>query len=296
MYCDPDLIINKEDYKSIESSAICSICSGIIINPVQCLECDNCFCKLCIDDWKKSKGENSCPFRCSKPKYKNSRLIKNILASLKFKCQNGCKIEIPYLEFEEHYKEKCPKIEINYKEKFFEYKKKYEDLLKKYTELEKKSNENMHTCGGSEENRNQNKNLEKGLNSKFHPHFLYNKTNEEDDEWICDLCKSEYNPKTEGRFQCEKCDFDICLKCVLLEQSGYPFKNIFKSKKDDHILNDRTSEEDNWVCNICKKNFEKKSKRFGCEKCDFDMCNDCKIKEELSENFNNLSIKYDKKI
>lgn len=289
MFCDPDLIINKEDFKSIQSSAVCSICSGIIINPIQCLECDNCFCKICFDDWKKAKGGNSCPFRCPNPSFKSSRLIKNILSILKFKCQNGCNIEIPYLDFEEHYKEKCPKLVIDYKQKYLEYKKKYEDLLK---EFEKTSKENNRNKGNIPGYAIENQNLDKGFSSRFHNHYLYNKT-DEDNDWICDVCKSEYNQNTEGRFQCANCDFDICLKCVYLEKYGYPFKNVFKSQKDDHVLRDKTFEENNWICNICTKSFKNKSiKRFGCGKCNFNICNDCKIKEELSESFNKLSINH----
>ena len=58
MYIDPDLVLNKENYKIIEANAVCSICSGIIISPVQCLDCENCFCEFCIEDWKKKKGKD----------------------------------------------------------------------------------------------------------------------------------------------------------------------------------------------------------------------------------------------
>ena len=51
MYIDPDDVINKDNLKQIESSAVCSICSGIVIEPVQCLLCENSFCKNCLEDW-----------------------------------------------------------------------------------------------------------------------------------------------------------------------------------------------------------------------------------------------------
>ena len=296
MYIDPDDVINKDNLKQIESSAVCSICSGIVIEPVQCLLCENSFCKNCLEDWKKKKGENSCPFRCSNPSFKNSRLIKNLLANLKFKCQNGCNLEIPYLDLQEHYKEKCSNIKIDkidYKAKYLEYKQKYEDLLEKYEELESKSNSNRlrgrpgdnNTTPNPNQNQNQNEDLKNGCKSKFHSHYLKNSSDIEGD-WICNLCKSEYSENTEERFQCSECDFDACLKCILLERTGYIFKYIFLSKYHEHLLEDSTFEDDNWICYICKKSFAKKSdKRFRCEKCDFDLCNNCKNKEEgISDN------------
>ena len=42
---------------------------------------------------------------------------------------------------------------------------------------------------------------------------------------------------------------------------------------------------------ICKQSFAKKSvKRFRCEKCDSDICNNCKIKEEVSSSLEGLNI------
>ena len=136
MYIDPDLVINPETFKLIEQNVICPICSGVLISPIQCLGCENCFCQACIEDWKKRQGGNDCPFKCNNPTFKNSRMIKNILSNVKFKCKNGCKQEIPYLELENHYKEKCRNNKTDYKQKYFEYKNKYLDLLKKNIELE----------------------------------------------------------------------------------------------------------------------------------------------------------------
>ena len=40
-------------------------------------------------------------------------MVKNILSNLKFKCKNGCDIQIPYNDLREHYEEKCPKLILN---------------------------------------------------------------------------------------------------------------------------------------------------------------------------------------
>ena len=288
MYIDPDLVINKNIFKSIESYSVCSICNGIIIKPIQCLECENVFCQSCIDEWKKKTGENSCPFRCHNPTFKNSRTIKNILENLKFKCKNGCKTEISYIDLEEHYQEKCPNTKIDFREKYYKYKKKYEELLKKYNDLENKIHNKK--INGNIGINNQNLVRSNIFKTKYHIHCLYDKT-DHDTDWICDICKNEYNKKTEGRFRCQNCDFDICLKCRILEESEYKFSNIFLSKFHIHLLKDSTFLENDWICNVCKQNFKQKTiKRYRCEKCHFDICNDCKINEELTSGLDNLSI------
>jgi hypothetical protein len=287
MYVDPDMVANKDSFKLIENNVICPICNGIIIDPVQCLDCENTFCEICIEQWKNKPGNNECPFRCNNPKYKKSRTIKNILSNITFKCQNGCDEIIPYLELEKHYTEKCPKLNIDYKAKYFDIKIKYDDLLKKYNELLKQTKNGNNILRAQRPNNL----MTNSFKSKYHPHILKDETNDETD-WICDLCQSKHNKTTEGRFRCNACDFDICLKCKVLEESGYNFNNFFFSKTHTHILLDMTFENNNWVCNQCRKKYPKKSiKRFRCKKCDYDICNDCKIKEELMAGFNNMSLK-----
>ena len=53
-------------------------------------------------------------------------MVKNILSNLKFKCKNGCDIQIPYTDLREHYEEKCPKLD---------FKPKYESLLSQFNKL-----------------------------------------------------------------------------------------------------------------------------------------------------------------
>ena len=96
----PEDIINKETFKPLESTAICGLCNGVIIDPIKCQGCDSCYCKDCIDDY--SKTSSKCPAGCTGGALKESRMMKNILSVLKFKCKNGCEEEIPYLELRDH--------------------------------------------------------------------------------------------------------------------------------------------------------------------------------------------------
>ena len=295
MYIDPELVINKEHFKLIEYNVICSICSGVVVSPMQCLECENCFCESCIGEWKRNKGQNSCPFRCKNPSFRNSRLIKSLLSNLKFKCKNGCNEEIPYLDLEVHYNEKCQKLEedkskneIDYKLKYLEYKNKYYDLLKINLELEKKLNEykkNSNNLGLSNSNIMNNNiiNNNKEFKSEFHTHILYEKV-DPDSMWICDLCQDKYKFTKDKRFTCEACKFDVCLKCKILEQGGYKFKDIYFSNKHPHILRVPSGYQNifcDWFCDICNDKFSAENrKRFRCQKCDFDICESCAEEEE----------------
>ena len=286
MYIDPDLVINKDNFKLIEFNVICSICNGIVVSPVQCLECENCFCKICIESWKKKSGD-SCPFRCKNPSFKDSRLIKSILSNIKFKCKNGCNEEIPYLELENHYEENCPNIIKDYKQKYFELQKKYLDILKKNKELEFQLNKNNHLNNNT-------------FKSIYHSDILYDKTNSNSD-WNCDICDSSYNAKTEKRFRCENCDFDICMKCKILEEYGYKFNNVFLSKNHKHLLKKCNKPSSLfsrfWSCDKCdiKVKIDGYIERFRCNLCDYDICNNCKNDEEnnlnqLNDEMNNMHI------
>ena len=291
MYIDPESVLNREAFMLIEQNVICPICSGILVSPIQCLNCENCFCELCLEEWKKAKGDKNCPFRCANPTFKNSRLIKNILSNIKFKCKNGCKEEIPYLELENHYEDKCSKLEIDYKQKYYEFKNKYLEILKKNVELEKElkkyknqNNNNNNVC----------------FNSKYHNHTLYDQTDDESD-WICNICNNKYKAKTEKRYNCDDCDFDICLKCKILEESGYKNKNIFRSKNHQHLLFDNDISKIvsllGWTCDVCDKHYKAKAtlNRYRCSKCNFDICETCKMDEEndmnrLNSQFGNMQI------
>ena len=101
----PDDIYNKNEVENMLELLKCPICLNILMTPVQCNKCNNCFCKLCIDHYQDSKIK--CPFRCENPAYLENKFVKNVLSILKFKCKNGCDKIIKYEELEKHYEEDC---------------------------------------------------------------------------------------------------------------------------------------------------------------------------------------------
>lgn len=105
-FIDISDVVNLHSFENIKQFAVCSICTGILINPVQCVSCENCFCKSCISDWlSKSK---SCPFKCKHTSFKESRLIKSLLEPLIVKCPNDCNAEVKYEDLQAH-EQTCPK-------------------------------------------------------------------------------------------------------------------------------------------------------------------------------------------
>ena len=184
---------------------------------------------------------------------------KNRINSCPFKCLNPSFEIINIFKFNRYNKEK-------YLENIC--------LLKRYKELEIKLNINE----------NNSKHLTNCFKSIYHSHYLYNSVSKHFG-WICDICEKKFEIKTKGRYRCKKCDFDICSKCRILEESGYIFNNIFLSKSHEHLLRDETFKETNWICDVCDKRYEMKTiKRYRCENCDYDICYSCKIKEIKNTN------------
>ena len=94
-------LIQNDTYESLKELIICPICTKIILEPVMCSECENHFCKQCIDK------KNKCPNGCKSSKLNDSR--RNFIKKLKFKCIRGCGTEIPYDDITDHYKSDCDK-------------------------------------------------------------------------------------------------------------------------------------------------------------------------------------------
>ena len=184
-------VVNQEVLKSIESTAICNICLGIVLDPIMCENCQMIFCKKCYEDWTSAKGNKECPLRCGGNKTTPAKIISRLLGQLKFKCKNGCATPVTYDSMDIHYFKECPKLD---------YRAKYLELLGKLKEEERKENE-IFTI----------KNLGSCLNSKHHIHTLvyYEMRN----SWNCSLCSKNYSSSLNSYF-CYECNFSLCDSCV----------------------------------------------------------------------------------
>ena len=56
---DISRIIDGQMHRELRDSMRCSICLEIPIDPMECENCRNLFCKACITKWQKN-----CPFQC----------------------------------------------------------------------------------------------------------------------------------------------------------------------------------------------------------------------------------------
>jgi hypothetical protein len=65
------LEIKQEDYEEHLKNAVtdsgetpedfkCNICTLLVLNPVECNQCDQLFCKSCLNAWM-AKGKSTCP-------------------------------------------------------------------------------------------------------------------------------------------------------------------------------------------------------------------------------------------
>ena len=132
-YINEETIIQNEIYNAFKDDIICPICRNILIKPQMCNNCQNVYCRKCIEEW--SKRNNKCPNRCDNSNYTRSLGNEKILSILKFQCQK-CERQFLYDEIKKHVYE-C-KQDKNIKENKDNKKKKMKRLEKE--EIEKARN------------------------------------------------------------------------------------------------------------------------------------------------------------
>ena len=108
IYITDDCIIENEAYQIFKDKIKCDLCHKILKDPIICKKCQNNYCKICIDKWKK-KNKKKCPNNCKKADYDKSADKPGILAMLTFLCRN-CKEEIKYDDVESHLKSGCKTV------------------------------------------------------------------------------------------------------------------------------------------------------------------------------------------
>lgn len=243
-----NLIIKNENIKLNQINYICSLCNKKSSYQIKCISCNNSYCHTCFEDFNKNRINSSCPFGCRNPSFK---IIYNI------EKYNNNSIELLSTK------------KINFL--------KYINILKRYKEIDNKINKIDYKGINTTH-------LSYNFNSFYHPHCLYNMVLNSEG-WICDICEKTFEVKSNGRYRCHKCDFDICVNCRIIEEKGYKFDNIFVSRYHKHLLKEKTLRENDWICDACDIGYQMKTiKRYRCERCDFDICYNCKIKEIINTN------------
>ena len=264
---------NIEDYT-------CCICQ-LIPDPQTAIEEENCghiFCDTCLNNWlKKSESCPFCKMKISKRIIKDkNKIVYRHLINLVVKCpEENCDWKGISKEYFEHLKNKHnKKIEVDF------------NISLKYE-------------------------LYKYYKASTHEHPLKYLDTTMDNGWACNGknlpcgCLSgikDFNQtKNIKRFRCMQCDYDLCEKCMdkyydnnyLIKndesnnRSLYLFGKKYKTQVHEHPLVFLDKSRDNgWACNgkllinkclsgITDFNQSKDIPRFKCEKCDFDLCENC---------------------
>ena len=100
-YINRNLVIKDEIYSKNQDFLLCKLCQDILIEPKKCSNCNNLFCKKCINEWM-TTNNNKCPNNCENSKYNDSIFINDILLQITFNCL-FCTEKIKYNEIKEHY-------------------------------------------------------------------------------------------------------------------------------------------------------------------------------------------------
>ena len=109
-YINEKNVIKDEFYTSFDSSLTCSICSEIFIEPIICKNCQNVYCRECIESWLQKS--TTCPNRCQNTSFDKSLSTIEMLSNLKFICDK-CDSVINYDDMKNHSVSNCKKINNN---------------------------------------------------------------------------------------------------------------------------------------------------------------------------------------
>ena len=272
---DPDYL--DESNKNNIEDYTCCICQ-LIPNPQTAIEDENCghlFCDNCINEWLKSKINCPiCKMKISKRLIKEkNKIVYRHLLNLIVKChENDCDWKGIWNEYKDHLKN-VHNIELNYNSNYYELYKYYKATIHihplKYLDT---TMDNGWYCDGK---------------------YLPNKCLGEIEE--CDKSKAQ------KRFRCVECDYDLCEKCMnkyydpkfiikndeTNNRSLYLINKKYLSQIHEHplIFLDKT-EDNGWICNGkdlingCFSNIESTNQsigipRFKCDKCDYNLCENC---------------------
>ena len=133
-----------------------------------------------------------------------------------------------------------------------------------------------------------NHNMGEKIKNKIHNHILeysdfYGKNESyKRVDWICNLCNNKFN-KYIPNFYCDRCCFDVCDKCFIkYKKFSLGEERIIKMHKhslkySDYLSKNNDYQNANWICNICYNEFNKYIPNFYCDKCNFDICDNCFI-------------------
>ena len=100
---DKKFISNYNDYELLLDEMICPICLKVLLDPIECNECQAIICENCYFILK-SAAKNCFNEGCKGTYVKANKFVRNILSDLKIKCYGCSKDSIRYEDYLEHIK------------------------------------------------------------------------------------------------------------------------------------------------------------------------------------------------
>ena len=100
---DKKYISNYDEYKLLLDEMLCPICLKVLLDPIECNECQAIICENCYFILK-TADKNCFNEGCKGTYIKANKFVREILSSLKIKCHGCNKDKIPYSEYLEHTK------------------------------------------------------------------------------------------------------------------------------------------------------------------------------------------------
>lgn len=205
---------------NIQKMITCCICQERLVMPIQCLDCQNLFCQVCISKW--NSMSKSCPFKCHNPQFKPCRIMENILTSLDLpKIKNKKKsgnsaIVSSFLGSNEE----------TYEKKYFELSEKYNHYVILVETLIKKLGDCSRRLFNIKAPETKDPYAETYI-SKYHMHPLIKGGGGYFAE--CNECGK--NIEKELSFCCYNCLYDLCPECKQKEEEMNSDKLISTNKK-----------------------------------------------------------------
>ena len=132
-YFTDDCIIQNSFYLALKELLMCPLCNKILKDPYMCNNCQNVYCKKCLEDHSQLK---ICPNENKQSKFVSSITKKELLSKLKYQCKN-CLKEVNQTDIRSHLETNCEHNEKKEKEKTLA------EMIQNRKELIKLSKEEM---------------------------------------------------------------------------------------------------------------------------------------------------------
>ena len=112
-YFSDDCIIEDPLYMSLKDLLMCPLCNKILKDPYMCNDCQNVYCKKCLEDYSELK---ICPKEYKDVKFIRCIAKNELLSKIKYRCKN-CKKEVIQTDIKAHLESNCQHSEEIQKKK-----------------------------------------------------------------------------------------------------------------------------------------------------------------------------------